>query len=36
MATGASKAIFTKMDANKDGPLSRDEWSAGHAALAKK
>jgi EF hand len=28
--------MFRKMDANKDGYLSKDEWSAGHAALMKK
>jgi hypothetical protein len=31
-----SKAMFEKMDSNRDGQLSRDEWTAGHAALMKK
>jgi Ca2+-binding EF-hand superfamily protein len=32
----ASREMFAKMDADKDGFLSREEWAAGHAALAKK
>lgn len=32
----ASKEMFRKMDANRDGYLSREEWTAGHAALMKK
>jgi hypothetical protein len=31
-----SKAMFEKMDTNRDGQLSKDEWTAGHAALMKK
>ena len=29
----ASKAMFQKMDADRDGHLSKEEWTAGHAAL---
>jgi hypothetical protein len=32
----ASKEMFRKMDADRDGYLSREEWTAGHAALMKK
>ena len=32
----ASKEVFRKMDADRDGYLSREEWTAGHAALMKK
>lgn len=31
-----SRAMFDKMDANRDGYLARGEWTAGHAALMKK
>lgn len=31
-----SKSMFARMDANKDGYLSREEWSTGHAALMKR
>jgi Ca2+-binding EF-hand superfamily protein len=31
----ASKDMFRKMDADRDGYLSREEWTAGHAALMK-
>ena len=31
----ASRAMFEKMDANRDGHLTREEWDAGHAMLAK-
>jgi Ca2+-binding EF-hand superfamily protein len=31
-----SRMMFGSMDANRDGHLSRSEWTAGHAALAKK
>lgn len=31
----ASKEMFRKMDADRDGYLSRDEWAEGHAALMK-
>ena len=29
----ASKEMFRKMDTDRDGYLSREEWTAGHAAL---
>jgi len=32
----ASKEVFRKMDADRDGYLSREEWTAGHAALMNK
>jgi Ca2+-binding EF-hand superfamily protein len=32
----ASRTMFARMDANRDGFLTKEEWSAGHAALAKK
>ena len=32
----ASKEMFRKMDADRDGYLSREEWTTGHAALMKK
>ena len=32
----ASKEMFRKMDADRDGYLSREEWTAGHAALMNK
>jgi Ca2+-binding EF-hand superfamily protein len=32
----ASKEMFGKMDADRDGYLSREEWTAGHAALMNK
>jgi Ca2+-binding EF-hand superfamily protein len=32
----ASASMFTKMDANKDGALTRQEMAAGHAAMLKK
>lgn len=32
----ATRVMFAKMDANRDGFLTKDEWRAGHAALAKK
>jgi len=32
----ASKQMFRKMDADRDGYLSREEWTAGHAALMEK
>jgi hypothetical protein len=32
----ASKEMFRKMDADRDGYLSREEWTAGHAALMSK
>jgi Ca2+-binding EF-hand superfamily protein len=32
----AVKEMFRKMDADRDGYLSKDEWAAGHAALMKK
>ena len=31
-----ARAMFGKMDANRDGYLSKAEWDAGHAALNKK
>ena len=31
----ASKDMFRRMDADRDGYLSREEWTAGHAALVK-
>jgi EF hand domain-containing protein len=31
-----SRAMFEKMDTNRDGYLDRAEWTAGHAALMKK
>ena len=31
----ASKDVFRTMDADRDGFLSREEWTAGHAALMK-
>ena len=30
-----AKAMFAKMDENRDGFLSKSEWDRGHAALAK-
>ncbi|SFG58275.1 EF hand [Duganella sp. CF458] len=32
----ASTSMFTKMEANKDGFLSKEEMTAGHAAMMKK
>ncbi|MFL6574833.1 MAG: EF-hand domain-containing protein, partial [Burkholderiales bacterium] len=32
----ASKETFRRMDADRDSYLSREEWTAGHAALMKK
>ena len=32
----ASKEMFRKMDTDRDGYLSREEWTAGHAALMNK
>jgi Ca2+-binding EF-hand superfamily protein len=32
----ASKEMFRKMDADRDGYLSREEWTTGHAALMNK
>jgi hypothetical protein len=32
----ATRVMFSKMDTNRDGFLTKDEWRAGHAALAKK
>jgi len=32
----AAKEMFRKMDADRDGYLSREEWTAGHAALMSK
>jgi Ca2+-binding EF-hand superfamily protein len=32
----ASKEMFRRMDADRDGYLSREEWTTGHVALMKK
>jgi EF hand domain-containing protein len=32
----ASKSMFGRMDSDRDGYLSKDEWTAGHAALMRR